>query len=301
MKRERFLGPRPHRRGFPGVHRHRRRSLEGPPSHRRLTGVLREKPLEPAASFTEMTVHEPEPVQGSRQLERRLDIAGALEVVERRSKVVVLGFEAIEPVTRAPKEMREGLLGEPKEPVRLPRLYLRCLARDLEPLGGELADRLQHPVARIECRLALAQQALVEERLERVGVSAGDLLRGLVRAAADEDGEPREEQLLLLGEQVVAPLDRRLSVCCRGSASRSPFERSRRCERRSSSCSAEKTAVRAAASSSASGSSSRRVQSTSTAGEGVKAGSTARARVTKSSPVRLAKRRHPPGLLAADA
>jgi hypothetical protein len=38
----------------------------------------------------------------------------------------------------------------------------------------------------------VAKQALVDERLERVEVRPGDLLGGSERAAAAEDGEPRE-------------------------------------------------------------------------------------------------------------
>ena len=51
-------------------------------------------------------------------------------------------------------------------------------------------------------------QALVHERLERVEIGVRDLLGRLERAAAAEDRQAREEQLLLLAEQLVAPLDR---------------------------------------------------------------------------------------------
>ena len=55
----------------------------------------------------------------------------------------------------------------------------------------------------------MAEQALVDERAERVELGFADLLGGLERAAAGEDGQAGEELLLGLVEQVVAPGDRR--------------------------------------------------------------------------------------------
>ena len=63
----------------------------------------------------------------------------------------------------------------------------------VEPLGRELADRLEHRVAlRRE-----AQEALLDERLERVDVRVGDGLGRVERAAAREDREAAEEPLLV--------------------------------------------------------------------------------------------------------
>jgi hypothetical protein len=55
----------------------------------------------------------------------------------------------------------------------------------------------------------VADKALVDERGERVEVGSADFLRRLERAAAREDGQPREEPLLVFVQQIVAPLDRR--------------------------------------------------------------------------------------------
>src|SRR6058998_1559695 len=82
---------------------------------------------------------------------------------------------------------------------------LAGLARLLEALRGVLADRLQHP----EALVSVAKQALVEERLEGVKVGLADLFCGVEGAAPAEDGEAGEELLLVLVQQVVAPLDRR--------------------------------------------------------------------------------------------
>ena len=69
----------------------------------------------------------------------------------------------------------------------------------LESLGGEFADRLQHP----EAVAGVAQEALVDERLEDVEVGVADVFGGVEGAAAGEDGEAGEELLLVVGEQVV--------------------------------------------------------------------------------------------------
>jgi len=75
----------------------------------------------------------------------------------------------------------------------------------LELLGRVLPDRLQHP----EPIFLPAQQALVDERLERVQVRFADVLCGLEGAAAAEDRAALEQEPLVLVEEVVAPPDRR--------------------------------------------------------------------------------------------
>ena len=84
------------------------------------------------------------------------------------------------------------------------------LAGCVEPLERELPDRLEHPEALLAVRIgAAADEALVEQRRQRVEVGAADLLGVLERGAAAEHREPGEERLLVLAEQVVAPRDRR--------------------------------------------------------------------------------------------
>ena len=74
----------------------------------------------------------------------------------------------------------------------------------VEQLARVLADRLEHAEA-----LAVgADEALVDERAERVEISAAHLLDRLERAAPDEDGEPAEERLLVVVEELDAPADR---------------------------------------------------------------------------------------------
>ena len=70
------------------------------------------------------------------------------------------------------------------QPLRLPRF--------LEPLKRVVADRLQHPEALVD----VAEEALVDEGLQRVQIRVCHLLGGCQRAAACEDGQPGEEALL---------------------------------------------------------------------------------------------------------
>ena len=127
-----------------------------------------------------------------------------------------------------------------------------------EPLGGELADRLQHP----EAVAGVAEEALLDERLEDVEVGVADVFGGVEGAAAAEDGEAGEELSARLS--VSSSCDHSIvarRVCWRGSASRPPLSRSSRWPSRSRICAGVRTRVRAAASSTASGMSSSRRQS----------------------------------------
>ena len=83
-------------------------------------------------------------------------------------------------------------------------------------LGGELADRVEHPEAQAAVDLLGPDEALVGEERQAVDdVDAVELARrpadrlGAVElAAADEDRQPGEQAALARAEQVVAPGDR---------------------------------------------------------------------------------------------
>ena len=127
----------------------------------------------------------------------------------------------------------------------------------VELFGRELANRLEHPVA----VAGAAEEALVDQRGDRVDVGAADLLGGLQRATAGEHGQAGEEVLLCRRQEVVAPGDRRaqrpLPLRCRARAAgkqRQPllesFEQDRRRESlhaRSSQFDRERQAVEAPA------------------------------------------------------
>ena len=55
----------------------------------------------------------------------------------------------------------------------------------------------------------MTQEALVDERLERVEVGVADFLGRVEDAAAGEDSEAGEELPLVVGEQVMRPFNRR--------------------------------------------------------------------------------------------
>src|SRR5207248_7591606 len=74
----------------------------------------------------------------------------------------------------------------------------------------ELANRLEHPVALLsEAARAAAEQALVQERGERLEIGVADGLDSLQRAPSAEDAQSREQPLFARVEQVVRPRDRR--------------------------------------------------------------------------------------------
>ena len=152
-------------------------------------------------------------------------------------------------------------LGEHGEELGVAQPQRVGLARRLELLDRELADRLQHPVPRAPRGLAAADEALVDQRLQRVDLRAADSLGRLVRATAGEHREPREQLLFLRREEVVRPTDRRVERLLARIRVAAAFQSSSPPPRRSSSCSGEKSGMRAAASSSASGRLSSRLHS----------------------------------------
>ena len=81
--------------------------------------------------------------------------------------------------------------------------------RLVQALGRVLADRLEHPIARADAGVTAAQQALVEQRLECVGVGAGNILGSLEGTPSREDAERSEHALLAVVEQLMRPVDRR--------------------------------------------------------------------------------------------
>src|SRR5207249_7461881 len=143
--------------------------------------------------FDQVTLEVPESSEGSGQAQEKLALARGLELVHGHSQIVVLRIHALEPLPGASAaQIRLRLLGEGQEMLPVPPAHFVGLARLPKPLGRVLADRLEHPVTRREPGLALAEQALVEERLERVRIGAGNLLCGLVRASASEGREASE-------------------------------------------------------------------------------------------------------------
>ena len=222
-------------------------------------------------------------LEGDDELEAQLMLAGLERPAESRARIVALGDDEVVALRPFGLRRKVGRSRDGEVVLGVAAPQRDVLAGGSESLRGELADRLQHPVARLAVLLAPAKQALVQQGLERVRVGIAHALRRLVVAAAREDRERTKEPLLLGSSRSYDHSIVARSVCCRGSASRPAFSRSRRSDSRSTSCSGEKTTVRAAASSSASGRLSSRRQSSVTASDSSAGESSDRARARNSS------------------
>ena len=133
--------------------------------------------------------------------------------LERGTDVVELGGDQLRPPGAAPRDGggEVGAIRERHERRDLPPAQGGLAAGLREPGGRERADRLEHPVARRPVGIGSApDEALVEERRERVEIRVTDLDRGVERAARSEDRKVGEELLLVRPEEIVRPGDRRL-------------------------------------------------------------------------------------------
>src|SRR5207248_8212048 len=136
--------------------------------------------------------------------------------IERRTEIVVIGVQAVEPrFALAAEEIRLSLLGECQEGLQVPGFDRGHLPGRIQPLRGKLTDRLQHQEARFLELGKASNQALVSQLVEPVHDIAADVLRRtanrldlLDAGAASEDREAFEEPSRARLEQVIAPLDR---------------------------------------------------------------------------------------------
>ena len=116
----------------------------------------------------------------------------------------MLGLDQIEPDVLPLDGSLLQALRQLRQPLRVPPPHLAAPVL-LEPLGREVADRLEHR----EAGVAPPQQVVVHERGQGLQRHLAYLLCGLEGAAASEDAEARERDALVRAEQVVAPADRR--------------------------------------------------------------------------------------------
>jgi hypothetical protein len=86
----------------------------------------------------------------------------------------------------------------------------------VEPFARVLADRLQHPEPRLTIAvLLLPEQVLLDERgqaIEDIDALPGSVAHrfdSVDATTADEDAQPREQRLLLAGQKLETPRDRR--------------------------------------------------------------------------------------------
>ena len=163
----------------------------------------------------------------------------------------------------------------------MPRPHGGLLATCFQLLGGILADRLQQAIAHLRPRsqqpdsssattsdLSTSPAEQVEHLLRCDALARADRLRGLQRPPTGKDGQPAQQDLLALGEQIMAPIHQRPQGLLAGQGRRElpPVSRRKRSSSRRAICSRPSTRTRAAASSMASGMPSSRQQISARAG-----------------------------------
>ena len=187
-------------------------------------------PVDPFDGLGEAIARSPIGTEGGHQAERPLGVPAVDGPRESRAEVVALRVErrSVGPAVGTPQRPVGAVtLGDGEEVLAV------ALAHDLgvgprrEPLGGVGAHGLEHQQpGRLVRTSAAHQEALGDQPVERVQVGAGDGLRRLHGGAAGEDPEAREARLLVVVEQVVAPVDRRAQrSLARGRVARARAER----------------------------------------------------------------------------
>ena len=205
MECHRLLGPNPRCRDVTGVDVQLCRSIEGFDASCRRPSVGEKHALQPAPAFRHVAPV-PEPPHGCRQPQCKLRLPTGLELVKRSAKIVVLAVDKLEPGPGCAAQVWLRLLGQREEMLGVALSNIVSFAGLVETLECEFPDRLQHPIAVV---VPDADEALVDERRKQVEVGVADRFDRLKRRAADEDGKPTEEVLLLRRQQLVAPPDHR--------------------------------------------------------------------------------------------
>ena len=206
-----------HRLALEGQERRERGERASPGPCPRGAAPLQRR-LEAPAGLTVVPQPEPEPMQRGGQPEGLLDGVGILlEPIGRGPQVPEILREPLLPPLGLVGKERLGGLGPGEEEPRMAAPELRRLARLLQTLPGELPDRLQDAIARLE-RFGLEHdEGLLHESTEQVQhVRRGERaplprryrLRRFDREPPGEHRQAPEQDLLRLGEQCVAPLDR---------------------------------------------------------------------------------------------
>src|SRR5262249_11310089 len=116
-----------------------------------------------APSLRRVAAIDPLRGDGPDEAERELRVLPRERPRDRRTKVVVLGLQAREPMAET-REVLRALLGEGEEVLRVPRAHGARLVRLLELGGRELAQGLEHREARVTARVLVHEEALVDER-----------------------------------------------------------------------------------------------------------------------------------------
>src|SRR5439155_20345567 len=110
----------------------------------------------------------------------------------------------------------QDIVGERKVVIRVPSADGVKRADISQPLGCELADRLEHREAGLPARIGLLTQKILFDQQRQtiqqvdaeIGVAITDSFGRFDPAAVDEDCKASKEPLFVRAEKVVAPLDR---------------------------------------------------------------------------------------------
>ena len=144
---------------------------------------------------------------------RHLDVVAARRPAERRAQVAELDLDPVDrlapagPVPVVP--VRRRLLREER---RMPVTRGLGVAGVRQPVDGELADRLEHAVARARRRVVGDDERLPHERIERLQhvdlvAARGDGADAREIEPAGEHRDRPQQRPLALAQQVVGPLD----------------------------------------------------------------------------------------------
>ncbi len=199
-------------------------SLQGPdPQHRlgeeHLTDVAPclIHPGQPADPLAEAEREPPEPPDRRRQAEPQLRLPGLDRPLHRQAKVVQLRVEPVPPLLLlSTPHLRLGGLGQLHEvPGMTPAHRIGCIGL-IQLVPGELADRLQQPIAGVIAADVGGHQRLVDqsrdqfEHLQLVETLPGaHPLRRLEIEAALEHRQPLEQLPFPIVQQPVGPVDGR--------------------------------------------------------------------------------------------
>ena len=175
---------------------------------------LAERLLDPVDRIRVAVARQPVLAERRTQFER-LDCALSWRTahLERGVDVVELGVEPGEVLlaARAAERLRSAVALGQRQEVAVVALADRFAVGDARQ-SARRRRRGPFPASPAGCAhrtVAAHEQALGDKPVERVDAGAGDRLRRLHRGAAGEHREAREARLLVIAEQLVAPVDRR--------------------------------------------------------------------------------------------
>ena len=190
-------------------------SAQGAGTHRRGSAASRalQQRRQPAAAFVEQAAQVPE--RPDRAGQAQAAVAGVFVggPGQRGAQVVVLGIDLCQALRLiGALHRRARRFGKCQEVREVARAVLLRLAAFVQPVACVVANRFQHPVARV--RGVEADERLVDEGGQAIentcAVPSPVGAHGLgsaERPAAGEDREPRQQRTFGRSEQVVAPVD----------------------------------------------------------------------------------------------